>query len=175
MVLEAHANLRQFFESMARDHRRLHCQPLHTQLLCYVLKVLARSALPGSRHHSKQEQARAHFRRNALCFFHGLLSHRRPIQRYEDGMVGNRASRRVPFSPRTEQEHRRRHLVEYLRSDTAEPPAISTTQTMRCHGVQRDIMVMMRIRDDLCCWISSNTSVCTRIPTSSFSPSATVP
>src|SRR5260370_19095604 len=86
-VLEAHANLRQFFESMARDHRRLHCQPLHTQLLCHVLKVLASSALPGRRHHSKQEHARAHFRRNALCFFQGLLSHRRPIQRYEYSIV----------------------------------------------------------------------------------------
>src|SRR5260370_42019757 len=54
MVLEAHANLRQFFDSMARDHRRLHCQPLHTQLLFYGLNVLARRALQASRVHSKQ-------------------------------------------------------------------------------------------------------------------------
>ena len=92
--------------------------------------------------------------RNAFRFIQGLLCHPCAIERDKNGLVGDRTCWPVRFSMRVEEEQRRGQRVEHLDRDTAEKPAMSATQTMRCHCHQGNVVLLLRIRHDLGCRVS---------------------
>ena len=90
---------------------------------------------------------------NAFSFIQGLLCFSCAIEGNKNCLVGGTGCWPVLFHADGEEE-RCLHRIEHLERDTPQKPAMSSTQTMRCHCNQEIIVIFLRIRDDLCCWVS---------------------